>query len=190
VSVFKKTDTYIYRAKPSRAGKPIEHRPYPYNARLPSLSPLSLACLSGGGGSGRAVVRWRRQRLQAVVPPSPPLPAKSSRRGGGGPRQLQRRWRPPLRQIGDLVRIKYSKVPTNRCRLRNRNPWGFPIGTYSHFCSSRRAHDDNGGRVTTRNMTFCDEFLVTSELFVISAFHFMTIYMRYGGLVTKKGVRR
>ncbi|EAY79432.1 hypothetical protein OsI_34564 [Oryza sativa Indica Group] len=39
---------------------------------------------------------------------------------------------------------------------------------------------------TTRNMTFCDEFLVTSELFVTSTFHFMTISMRWGGLVTKK----
>ena len=32
---------------------------------------------------------------------------------------------------------------------------------------------------TTRNMTFCDEFLVTSELFVISTFHFMKISMRW-----------
>uniref|UniRef100_A0A0E0BJY2 Uncharacterized protein n=1 Tax=Oryza glumipatula TaxID=40148 RepID=A0A0E0BJY2_9ORYZ len=39
---------------------------------------------------------------------------------------------------------------------------------------------------TTRNMTFCDEFLVTSKLFVTSTFHFMTISMRWGGLVTKK----
>uniref|UniRef100_I1R5F8 Uncharacterized protein n=1 Tax=Oryza glaberrima TaxID=4538 RepID=I1R5F8_ORYGL len=39
---------------------------------------------------------------------------------------------------------------------------------------------------TTRNMTFCEEFLVTSELFVISTFHFMTISMRWSGLVTKK----
>uniref|UniRef100_I1QZL3 Uncharacterized protein n=1 Tax=Oryza glaberrima TaxID=4538 RepID=I1QZL3_ORYGL len=39
---------------------------------------------------------------------------------------------------------------------------------------------------TTRNMTFCDEFLVTTELFVTSTFHFMMISMRWGGLVTKK----
>jgi hypothetical protein len=39
---------------------------------------------------------------------------------------------------------------------------------------------------TTRNMTFCDEFLVTLEQFVISTFHFMTICLRWGGLVTKK----
>uniref|UniRef100_I1QT36 Uncharacterized protein n=1 Tax=Oryza glaberrima TaxID=4538 RepID=I1QT36_ORYGL len=43
-----------------------------------------------------------------------------------------------------------------------------------------------GSNATTRNMTFCDEFLMTSELFVISIFHFMTISMRWGGLVTKK----
>ena len=44
---------------------------------------------------------------------------------------------------------------------------------------------------TTRNMTFCDEFhcdefRVTSELFVTSTFHFMTIRMGWGGFVTKK----
>jgi hypothetical protein len=40
--------------------------------------------------------------------------------------------------------------------------------------------------LTTRNMTFYDEFLMTSELFVISTFYFMTISMRWGRLVTKK----
>ncbi len=39
-------------------------------------------------------------------------------------------------------------------------------------------------------MTFWDEFLVMTVLFSISTFHFMTISMRWGGLVKKKGVRR
>uniref|UniRef100_A0A0E0QXE7 Uncharacterized protein n=1 Tax=Oryza rufipogon TaxID=4529 RepID=A0A0E0QXE7_ORYRU len=50
------------------------------------------------------------------------------------------------------------------------------------FCFDIKDYFDD----TTRNMTFCDKFPVTSELFVISTFNFMTISMRWGGLVTKK----
>ena len=39
--------------------------------------------------------------------------------------------------------------------------------------------------ITTTNITFCDKYLMTLDVFVVMLFSFMTFYKRHSNLVTK-----